>query len=168
MDDKGRLLPPGKGGEIVVRGSLVMEGYYKNPEATAEVTQFGWHHTGDIGYLDEENFLFIVDRAKDMIITGGFNVYLDRGRAGGLLHLSRRDGQRRLRPAGRKMGRASRRRRPGPRRPFSTAAEGNPFISSRERIGNVKAPESRCGSGRTCRVRRSEKVLKKEIRAKIL
>ena len=75
MDDKGRLLPPGERGEIVVRGSLVMEGYYKNPEATAEVIRFGWHHTGDIGYLDEDNFLFIVDRAKDMIITGGFNVY---------------------------------------------------------------------------------------------
>jgi fatty-acyl-CoA synthase len=75
MDDKGRLLPPGERGEIVVRGSLVMEGYYKNPEATAEVTRFGWHHTGDIGYLDQENFLTIVDRAKDMIITGGFNVY---------------------------------------------------------------------------------------------
>jgi fatty-acyl-CoA synthase len=75
MDDKGRLLPPGERGEIVVRGSLVMEGYYKNPQATAEASRFGWHHTGDIGYLDQENFLYIVDRAKDMIITGGFNVY---------------------------------------------------------------------------------------------
>jgi acyl-CoA synthetase (AMP-forming)/AMP-acid ligase II len=75
MDDNGRLLPPGDRGEIVVRGSLVMEGYYKNPHATAEVSRFGWHHTGDIGYLDQENFLYIVDRAKDMIITGGFNVY---------------------------------------------------------------------------------------------
>lgn len=58
-----------------MRGPLVMTGYYKNPDATAEASQFGWHHTGDIGYLDEDNFLFIVDRAKDMIITGGFNVY---------------------------------------------------------------------------------------------
>ncbi|MBV8440297.1 MAG: AMP-binding protein [Hyphomicrobiales bacterium] len=75
MDEHGRLLPTGERGEIVVRGSLVMEGYYKNAEATAEVSRFGWHHTGDIGYLDDENFLYIVDRAKDMIITGGFNVY---------------------------------------------------------------------------------------------
>ena len=52
-----------------------MMGYYKNPEATAEATRNGWHRTADIGYLDEENYLFIVDRAKDMIITGGFTVY---------------------------------------------------------------------------------------------
>jgi fatty-acyl-CoA synthase len=75
MDDAGRLLGAGERGEIVVRSSLVMAGYYKNPAATEEVSRHGWHHTGDIGYLDDENFLFIVDRAKDMIITGGFNVY---------------------------------------------------------------------------------------------
>jgi len=75
MDGKGNLLPGGERGEIVVRGSLVMDGYYKNPEATAEASLHGWHHTGDIGYLDSDNFLYIVDRAKDMIITGGFNVY---------------------------------------------------------------------------------------------
>ncbi|WP_321858384.1 AMP-binding protein [Burkholderia cenocepacia] len=75
MDERGRLLPTGERGEIVLRGSLVMKGYYENPDATAEVSAFGWHHTGDIGYLDADNFLFIVDRAKDMIITGGFNVY---------------------------------------------------------------------------------------------
>ena len=52
-----------------------MAGYYKNPVATAEAGKHGWHHTGDIGYLDDDGFLFIVDRAKDMVITGGFNVY---------------------------------------------------------------------------------------------
>jgi fatty-acyl-CoA synthase len=75
MDDEGHLLGPGERGEIVVRGSLVMAGYYQNPQASAEAARYGWHHTGDIGYLDQDNFLFIVDRAKDMIITGGFNVY---------------------------------------------------------------------------------------------
>jgi fatty-acyl-CoA synthase len=75
MDKSGNLLPPGQRGEIVVRGPLVMAGYHDNPEATAEVSKHGWHHTGDIGYLDEDNYLYIVDRAKDMIITGGFNVY---------------------------------------------------------------------------------------------
>jgi fatty-acyl-CoA synthase len=75
MDDAGHLLGPGERGEIVARGPLVMAGYYKNPLASAEAARYGWHHTGDIGYLDQDNFLFIVDRAKDMIITGGFNVY---------------------------------------------------------------------------------------------
>jgi fatty-acyl-CoA synthase len=75
MDSDGALLPRGERGEIVVRSSLVMRGYYRNPEATAEASAHGWHHTGDIGFLDDEGFLFIVDRAKDMVITGGFNVY---------------------------------------------------------------------------------------------
>jgi fatty-acyl-CoA synthase len=75
MGDDGLLLGRGERGEIVVRGSLVMAGYYKNPQATVEASRYGWHHTGDVGYLDEDNYLFIVDRAKDMIITGGFNVY---------------------------------------------------------------------------------------------
>jgi fatty-acyl-CoA synthase len=75
MDDEGNVLAPGERGEIVVRGPLVMAGYYKNPAASAEAGRHGWHHTGDIGYLDDDQYLFIVDRAKDMIITGGFNVY---------------------------------------------------------------------------------------------
>jgi acyl-CoA synthetase (AMP-forming)/AMP-acid ligase II len=75
MSDDGHLLATGERGEIVVRGSLVMDGYYKNADATTEASRFGWHHTGDIGYLDADNYLYIVDRAKDMIITGGFNVY---------------------------------------------------------------------------------------------
>jgi acyl-CoA synthetase (AMP-forming)/AMP-acid ligase II len=75
MDDDGRLLPPGEHGEIVISGSLVMAGYYNNPEATAEVSAHGWHHTGDVGYQDADGFVYHVDRKKDMIITGGFNVY---------------------------------------------------------------------------------------------
>lgn len=75
MSGDGVLLPTGESGEIVVRGSLVMLGYYKDPKATEEASRHGWHHTGDIGYLDADGFLYIVDRAKDMIISGGFNVY---------------------------------------------------------------------------------------------
>ncbi|MBN6042286.1 AMP-binding protein [Amycolatopsis sp. 195334CR] len=75
MGEAGNLLAPGERGEIVVRGPLVTPGYYKDPEATAAVRAHGWHHTGDLGFLDAENLLHIVDRIKDMIITGGFNVY---------------------------------------------------------------------------------------------
>ena len=75
MAEDGTLLPTGERGEIVIRSSLVMDGYYKNPAATVEAGRHGWHHTGDIGYLDADNFLYVVDRAKDMIISGGFNVY---------------------------------------------------------------------------------------------
>jgi fatty-acyl-CoA synthase len=75
LGEAGRPLPAGERGEIAVRGSLVMAGYYRNPEATAEASAGGWHHTGDIGFLDEDGYLYIVDRAKDMVITGGFNVY---------------------------------------------------------------------------------------------
>ena len=62
-------------GEIVIRGHNVMKGYYGRPEATAEALRGGWFHTGDLGYRDEEGYFFIVDRVKDMIIRGGFNVY---------------------------------------------------------------------------------------------
>jgi len=75
MDSAGTVLGVGERGEIVVRSSLVMAGYYKDEAATAAASRFGWHHTGDVGYLDDEGYLFIVDRLKDMIITGGFNVY---------------------------------------------------------------------------------------------
>lgn len=65
----------GEPGEAVYRSPIMTAGYYRNPEATAEVSTHGWHHTGDIGFLDADGFLYIVDRAKDMVITGGFNVY---------------------------------------------------------------------------------------------
>lgn len=75
MAEDGTILGPGERGEIVVRGPLVMAGYYRNSEATAEVSTFGWHHTGDIGMRDEDGWFYVVDRKKDMIISGGFNVY---------------------------------------------------------------------------------------------
>jgi acyl-CoA synthetase (AMP-forming)/AMP-acid ligase II len=75
LDDQNQPLPAGKVGEICVQGDLVMAGYYKAPDKTAETIVDGWLHTGDIGYLDAEAYLHITDRKKDMIITGGFNVY---------------------------------------------------------------------------------------------
>ncbi|WP_372500789.1 AMP-binding protein (plasmid) [Tistrella mobilis] len=74
MDDDGNLLPPGKPGEIVHRGPNAMLGYYKQPEATAAARLHGWHHTGDIGVIDEHGELLFLDRKKDMIKSGGENV----------------------------------------------------------------------------------------------
>ncbi len=75
FDEDDAALAAGEIGEIVVRGDTVMKGYFNNPEATAETVKNGWLYTGDVGYLDSDGFLFIVDRKKDMIIRGGVNVY---------------------------------------------------------------------------------------------
>jgi long-chain acyl-CoA synthetase len=75
VDDDDRPVPPDTMGEIVVRGDLVMKGYWNKPDATAETLRGGWLHTGDIGSLDRDGYLYITDRKKDMIISGGSNIY---------------------------------------------------------------------------------------------
>jgi acyl-CoA synthetase (AMP-forming)/AMP-acid ligase II len=75
VDQDGKEVPVGTTGEIWVRGRATISGYYKNPEDTASEFINGFWKSGDLGYLDEQGYLFIVDRKKDMIITGGFNVY---------------------------------------------------------------------------------------------
>jgi acyl-CoA synthetase (AMP-forming)/AMP-acid ligase II len=75
VDPHDREVPPGVVGEVVVRGGNVMLGYWGKPEETAEVLRGGWMHTGDGGYLDERGYVFLVDRIKDMIVSGGENVY---------------------------------------------------------------------------------------------
>ncbi len=75
LDDDGIEAPRGEAGEIVVRCSNMMSGYLNNPEATAETIRDGWLYTGDVAFQDKEGFVYIVDRRKDMIISGGFNIY---------------------------------------------------------------------------------------------
>ena len=75
LDDDGREVARGEAGEICIKGRLVTLGYFKNEAATLEARKFGWHHTGDVGIMDEAGYITVVDRKKDMIISGGFNVY---------------------------------------------------------------------------------------------
>ena len=75
LDENGRDLPAGEVGEICGRGPILMPSYYKRPDLTAEAIKDGWLHSGDMGYVDDDGFLYLVDRKKDMIISGGVNVY---------------------------------------------------------------------------------------------
>ena len=75
FNDEDKEVRQGERGEIVIRGANIMKGYYKRPEATAEAFRNGWFHTGDIGVMDREGYLSIVDRKKDMILRGGYNIY---------------------------------------------------------------------------------------------
>ena len=75
VDDDANPLPAGARGEIAVKGPMVSEGYYQNPEETAKIRRNGWHLTGDIGVMDDDGRIYVIDRKKDMIITGGYNVY---------------------------------------------------------------------------------------------
>jgi acyl-CoA synthetase (AMP-forming)/AMP-acid ligase II len=73
-DEAGAPLPAGRPGEVVLRGPKVFKGYWRDPEATAAAFAGGWFHTGDVGVLDDDGYLFIVDRLKDMILSGGENI----------------------------------------------------------------------------------------------
>lgn len=75
FDDDDKEVPRGTRGEVVIRGTNIMKGYYKQPDATAKAFRNGWFHSGDIGIMDDEGYLAIVDRKKDMILRGGYNIY---------------------------------------------------------------------------------------------
>jgi len=75
VDDEGKPVPKGKVGELIVRGPGIMKGYYKNPEATSSVLKNGWLYTGDMARQDEDGFIYLVDRKKDIVISGGENIF---------------------------------------------------------------------------------------------
>src|SRR5258708_22814378 len=75
IDDEGNTVPDGETGEIAIRGHNVMKGYWNKPEATAEAITDGWFRTGDMARVDSDGYYYIVDRKKDLIIRGGYNVY---------------------------------------------------------------------------------------------
>jgi acyl-CoA synthetase (AMP-forming)/AMP-acid ligase II len=75
LNPEGKEAPPGEVGEICGRGPILMPGYYKRPDLTRETIIDGWLHSGDLGFVDEDGYLYLVDRIKDMIISGGVNVY---------------------------------------------------------------------------------------------
>ena len=104
VDDAMKDLPPGAVGQMAVRGPSVMAGYWRKPEATAEVMRGDWYLTGDLGYRDEESYIYLVDRAKDMIVSGGENIYSTEVEDA-LGSSSRRPGGRRVRRARPALGR---------------------------------------------------------------
>ena len=75
MDEDGRILGPGETGEVVLRGPTLMDCYLDDEAATAEIQKYGWHHTGDIGKRDDDGYFYITDRKRDLIISGGFNIF---------------------------------------------------------------------------------------------
>ena len=75
VDEQGKALPAGEVGELAASGPNIMKGYWRKPEQTNEVLKDGWYRSGDMGYMDDEGYVFLVDRAKDMIVSGGENVY---------------------------------------------------------------------------------------------
>ena len=162
MDDAGNLLGPGQTGEVVVRGNLVMKEYYRNPEETEKVSAHGWHHTGDVGYKDEDEYVYLVDRKKDMIITGGFNVYPNEVEQVVLAHPAVQECAV-IGVPDEKWGEAV--KAVIEVKPGMNVVEGDLIAFCKERLGGVKAPKSveiwdslpRSAVG---------KVLKKEIRKK--
>ncbi len=93
-DEDGNEVPPGEIGEICIKGPEVMQGYWRNPEATAATIRDGWCRTGDLGTMDADGYFYVVDRAKDMLISGGLNVYPPRSNGSSRGPRRRRRGRR--------------------------------------------------------------------------
>ena len=148
VDDDDREVAQGEVGEIVIRGHNVMKGYWNRPDATAETIRDGWFHSGDMATVDEDGYFFIVDRKKDMIIRGGYNVYPREieevlyEHPGGPRGGRARDARRRVRRGGRRRGRAQGRRR-GQRRRAARVRQGARWPPTSTRVGSGSSTTSR-------------------------
>ena len=144
LDESGETCAPGEIGEICGRGPLLMPGYHGRPDMTAEAMRGNWLHSGDLGYMDEDGFVFLVDRKKDMIISGGANVY-PRDIEEVAIPPPARNRSRGLRRARRKMGRNPGRRGNQQRRIIRRRIGG---MGERARGRKVSAPQRGRGAGR--------------------
>ncbi len=146
VDAEGSDLPPGEIGEVLVRGETVMKGYWSNPEATAQALRDGWLYTGDVGALDDDGFLTLKDRSKDVIISGGSNIY-PREVEEVLLHHPRcaksRSSAARTRAGARKSSRSS----PAPARPSTRRSS----TRSASRTSRASSGRASTASSRACR-----------------
>ena len=144
VDDEMNDVPRGEVGEIVYRGPLVMSGYWNKPEATAEAFRGGWFHSGDLVREDEDGYLFVVDRVKDMIISGGENIYCAEVENVLAAHPEDRRG-RADRGAGREVrrGAARRRRRPRSGRSADRGRRGGVLPRAARRLQAPARPRAR-------------------------
>ena len=162
QDEDGNLLPPGETGEVCARGGNYMIEYWNKQDATAEAFRGGWYHTGDAGYLDEDGYLYLVDRVKDMIVTGGENVYSIEVENAISTHPGGGPGRGDRHPA-----RASGARRCTPSSCCATAPRRRPTRSSRtraSRIAGYKVPKSVEFRAEPLPLSGAMKVLKRELR----
>ena len=154
-------MPPGERGEVVLRGPKVFKGYWRDPDATSAAFAGGWFHTGDIGVRDDDGYLYIVDRLKDMIVSGGENIAELRGRACALR--ARVGGRSRgRRPARRPLGRGPGRLRRAAA-PDATTTPDELIEHCRGQLAKFKVPKEVVFVDELPR-NPSGKVLKRELR----
>ena len=156
--------PPARSGEIVVRGDVVMAGYWEQPDATAETLRGGWLHTGDVGSFDDDGYLTLRDRSKDLIISGGMNIYPREVEEALLRHPARR-GRRRGRSARPGVGRGGggvRRAADGAAPPRSRSSTAPAWTASPATSGRRTT-----ASSTPCPTNNYGKVLKRELRERL-
>ena len=163
QDGEGNPVPTGETGEVCARAGNFMREYWNQPEETAEAFRGGWYHTGDAGYLDDQGYLYLVDRVKDMIVTGGENVYSIEVENALASHPARGPGRRHRHPA-RAVGRGGARHRRA-RADGATRRARSSQVYARERIAGYKVPKSIEFRAEPLPLSGAMKVLKRDLRA---